>query len=57
MDTDFNKAIMKMTCGLAALLMLLEEKGILTEDEYKKKYDEVKEVLIQETIATIKKSV
>ena len=54
MDNN-NASSIQSTIGLAALLDLLEEKGIITEDEYKKKYDEAKKIVVDSIIAEMKK--
>lgn len=53
---DFNSAIFKTNIGLAALLDLLEEKGFITEDEYKQKYEQTQKVFVNLLIEEINKS-
>lgn len=54
---NFNnqKALTQTTVGLAALLALLEEKGVISQDEYVKAYEKAKDILIKETLKEIKK--
>lgn len=52
---DNPQTIVQTTLGLAALLILLEEKGVITEDEYLKAYEKAKQALIEETLKEIKK--
>lgn len=54
MDKSFQKVTVQNLVGLAALLNLLEEKGLLTEDEYQKYYEEAKKVVINETFEQMK---
>ena len=55
MENDLQKVALQAFVGLAALLELLEEKGIITEDEYLKAYEKAKQALIEETLKEIKK--
>ena len=41
--------------GLAVLLELLEDKGVITEDEYNQKYEEAKKILVDSVIEEMKK--
>ena len=54
MKNDLQKLALPAFVGHAALLDLLEEKGIITEDEYKKYYDEARKVVINETFEQMK---
>ena len=54
MNETTLKTITQTSVGLAALLALLETKGVITEDEYVKAYKKAKDVLIKETLKTIK---
>ena len=54
MNETTLKTITQTTVGLAALFALLEEKGVITEDEYVKAYKKAKDVLIKETLKEIK---
>ena len=56
MDSIINnqKSLTQTTLGLAALLSLLEDKGVITQDEYVKAYKKAKDVLIKETLKEIK---
>ena len=54
---ETQKSSIQATLGLAALLILLEEKGIITEDEYKKAYETARDTLIKETVEQIKKQI
>lgn len=56
MDKDIKKTIMQTNIGLAALIDLLGEKGIITEDEYLKKYEQAKKTFIRVAVAEIKES-
>lgn len=40
----------------AALLELLEEKGIVTEEEYTRKYEETKKIIVDSVIEEMKKT-
>ena len=52
---DNNATALQATIGLAALLDLLEEKGIITEAEYMAKYNETKKILMDSVIEEMKK--
>lgn len=56
MENDLQKVALQAFVGLAALLELLEEKGILTEDEYTQKYEEAKELIFTIAVKEMKKS-
>ena len=56
MDNNLQTNVFQAIVGLAALLDLLEEKGIITEAEYKLKYEEVKKILVDSVIEEMKKS-
>ena len=51
---DNQKTLTQTTLGLAALLSLLEDKGVITQDEYVKEYEKAKRILIKETLKEIK---
>lgn len=55
MDENINTTIIQTNVGLAALLNLLEEKGVITEAEYIQKFDELKEIVINSFVEEIKK--
>ena len=50
-----NASSIQSTIGLAALLDLLEEKGIITEAEYMAKYDKAKKIVMNSVIEEMKK--
>lgn len=54
MDNDTALSL-QATIELAALLELLEEKGILTEAEYMAKYNETKKILMDSLMEEFKK--
>ena len=56
MDNNLQTTTFQTVIGLAALLDLLEEKGILTESEYTKKFEETKKILVDSVIEEMKKS-
>ncbi len=41
---------------IAALLELLEDKGVVTEEEFKQKYDEAKKLLLDSILEDVKKT-
>lgn len=58
MDKDITGttgAIIQTTCGFAALLDLLMDKGVITEDEYNKKYEEIKKYFMDSAVEEMKK--
>ena len=56
MDNNLQTNVFQAIVGLAALLDLLEEKGIITEAEYTTKYEETKKILVDSVIEEMKKS-
>lgn len=54
MDKDINVTF-QTVIGLAALVDLLEEKGIFTEAEYEAKFEEIKNFYMDSIIEKIKK--
>ena len=42
MDKDINGTTIQTVVGLAALVELLADKGVITEAEYNKKFEETK---------------
>ena len=54
MDKDINVTF-QTVIGLAALVDLLEEKGIFTEAEYEAKFEEIKNFYMDSVIEKIKK--
>lgn len=54
MDKDINVTF-QTVIELAALVDLLEEKGIFTEAEYQKKFEEIKNFYMDSVIEKIKK--
>ncbi|MBR2518359.1 MAG: hypothetical protein IKE46_01015 [Selenomonadaceae bacterium] len=54
MEND-NASSMQSTLGLAVLLDLLVEKGIITEAEFKEKYEEAKKLIIGSLMEEMKK--
>lgn len=55
MNNDINATIIQTTCGFAALLDLLTDKGVITEDEYNQKYEDIKKYFMDSAIEEIKK--
>lgn len=55
MKNDLQKVALPTFVGLAALLELLEEKGIITEDEYTQKYEEATNIVVDSFIEEVKK--
>lgn len=55
MKNDLQQVALQAFVGLAALLELLEEKGIITEDEYNRKYEEAKKIVVDSVIEEVKK--
>ena len=56
-DNDINVTTNFQTViGLAALIDLLREKGILTEAEYEKKFEESKKIIMDAVIEEMKKN-
>lgn len=52
---ETQKASTQTTVALTALIALLEEKGVISQDEYVKAYEKAKDILIKETLKEIKK--
>lgn len=57
MNDDVRKIAVQTVIGLTALLNMLEEKGILTEEEYEKYYEKAKKVVLNETFEKIKNEI
>ena len=55
MENGLQNLSLQAFVGLAALLELLEEKGIITEDEYTRKYEEAKKIIMDSIIEEVKK--
>ena len=55
MENNLQTHALQAVVGLAALLDLLEEKGIITESEYTTKYEEAKKILVDSVIEEMKK--
>ncbi len=53
---NLQPSSLKTAIGLAALLLLLEDKGVITEEEFKQKYDEAKTLLLDSILEDVKKS-
>lgn len=49
-----DSTIVQTTIGLAALLLLLEQKGVITEDEYKEVYETAKDTFVKEMVEELK---
>ena len=56
MENNLQQTALQATIGLAALLDLLEDKGVITEDEYMQKYKEAKKILVDSVIEEMKKT-
>lgn len=56
MKNDLQQVALPTFVGLAALLELLEEKGIITEDEYTQKYEEATNIVVDSFIEEAKKN-
>lgn len=56
MDKDITSPIFETVIGLAALIDLLADKGVITEDEYEKKFEEAKNLLVDSVIEEMKKN-
>ena len=57
MENNLQTNALQAVVGLAVLLDLLEEKGVITEAEYKLKYEEAKKILVDSVIEEMKKQI
>ena len=55
MENDVIKLNVHPSIAITALLALLTEKGIITEDEYNQAYDMVKKVAVDYFVEEVKK--
>ena len=55
-DKDITSPIFETVIGLAALIDLLADKGVITEAEYEAKFEEAKNLLVDSVIEEMKKN-
>ena len=54
-DKDINSTTIQNFVGLAALVELLADKGVITEAEYEAKFEEAKKIVMDSVIEEMKK--
>ena len=54
-DNDINVTTIQNSVGLAALVELLADKGVITEAEYEAKFEEAKKIVMDSVIEEMKK--
>lgn len=56
MKDDLQQTTVQTLIGLATLIALLEEKGIINEDEFNRAYEKMKETLFDSVVEKMKSS-